>query len=451
MKKQVNVWVELTGNECEASEYIGWHDDSYVEAGATGGHPFKQPVAGAAAPRWHRAARLRWRALGLPDEDARHIVALFDAGYAAAYPAGYVPACPRVVYLGGITYEVAEPLPAPALPAPVQPEAMVPLAGRRYPADSTALYLENIPLASLVELQVFPRHQEFTSLWLQGVSLPKAEPLASFPGLQQLRIQSCGLVHPPDCRALPRLQVLGCNNNALTQIPNIDGLPDLRELDMSANRLTSLAGLASPTLQTLNAAENQLTQLPAGPLPSLQEFSLQHNVIADLTPISQFAQLHVLNLSNNPVQDITAVLALSQLQELHLAGAYLCHLPDLMGLPALHKLVLARNRFTALPPLRSQSLQWLDVSGNALTTLPALGELPALWSLDVSDNRLELLAGLDQLPSLQGLYLHGNPLKAMSRPTYEFLRRSPVERFGLTWEEELSLPRFVKKHGIQLV
>lgn len=449
MKKLVHIWVELTGNECEANEYIGPHDDSYAEAGSPGGRPFAGQ--GSAAPRWHRAARRRWRALGLPDETARYVVTLFAADYEAAYPAGYVPQCPRVVYLGRLAYEVPAPLPAPAPESPARLGAIVQLAGRTFPAEATALYLENLPLGSLADLRVFPRHAEFTSLWLQQVQLPRAEPLVLFPGLQQLRIQSCGLAHPPDCRALPQLRVLSCNNNALTQPPDLAGLPALHELNVSANRLTSLAGLASPSLQTLDAAENQLTQLPAGPLPGLRQLSLQHNAIADLPTIGQFVQLQVLNLSNNPVQDLAPLLALPQLQELHLYGAHVQHLPDLAGLQALHKLVLARNRLATLPPLCSPSLQWLDVSGNTLPALPNLAGLPALWSLDVSDNRLELLACLEELPNLTGFYMHGNPLKAISRPTYEFLRRSPVEFFGLTVGEELSLPRLVKKHGIQLV
>lgn len=255
---------------------------------------------------------------------------------------------------------------------------------------------------------------------------------------------------------MPALTHLKLNQNCLEtfQLSERDPLAMLTDLDLSQNLLMELwedvgAGPTLPSLQLFNLSTNMLQALPAGIFTHTKQITtvdLSYNRL-DLCP-----QLAVLGRSA-PCVDIRGLATLTRLS---LAG---CGLRDLGGHPfrgtALTHLDLSDNREALsgdlgwlrdvavtlqVLSLRNtnlssasvdfsafQSLAGLDLSGNALTTLPAsLGALK-LRSLDLRDNSLTALpADVAWRPlgrSLQELYLSRNPYNCCTLGWWEALQR----------------------------
>ncbi|MDH4481795.1 MAG: leucine-rich repeat-containing protein kinase family protein [Rhodoferax sp.] len=105
------------------------------------------------------------------------------------------------------------------------------------------------------------------------------------------------------------------------------------------------------------------------------------------------------------------------LEILDLSGNALCALPD--DLPRLHKLRIlfcSHNQFTELPPMlgQCQSLQMVGFKANHIHTVPAQSLPPLLRWLTLTDNQIEELPKeIGQCVHLQKLMLAGNRLRAL--------------------------------------
>jgi Leucine-rich repeat (LRR) protein len=105
-------------------------------------------------------------------------------------------------------------------------------------------------------------------------------------------------------------------------------------------------------------------------------------------------------------------------QTLDLSGRGLTKVPEnVFGMTGLVTLDLSDNALTGALPgeiRHLKSLKVLDVSGNAMTGVPAeVGQLEDLETLDLSDNKLTgLPLELGNLKRLKTLDLSGNPYSA---------------------------------------
>ncbi|XP_039080807.1 platelet glycoprotein Ib alpha chain-like, partial [Hyaena hyaena] len=199
-----------------------------------------------------------------------------------------------------------------------------------------------------------------------------------------------GRAFPPRSRALPA-----------------PGSPSLELKSEGRSRTQQAACRRSPRLPAMSLLPLLLLLLrppPAHP-NAICEFS---NVTSQLEvncdklglkapPSDLPAATAILHLSDNPLGAFsTASLAsLARLAQLHLSRSQLSQLQADGPLPA---------------------LETLDVSHNALRSLPPLGgALPALVTLDASFNELTSLSpsALDGLSRLHELFLRGNKLKSL--------------------------------------
>ena len=139
-----------------------------------------------------------------------------------------------------------------------------------------------------------------------------------------------------------------------------------------------------------------LEQLRSGALAGFQRVALSEGLTELPTEIFQLAE---------------------SLEILDLSGNALRTLPD--HLPRLHKLRIlfcSDNLFTELPPVlgQCQNLQMIGFKANQIRTVPALSLPPRLRWLTLTDNKIEELpAEIGECAHLQKLMLAGNRLRAL--------------------------------------
>ncbi len=139
----------------------------------------------------------------------------------------------------------------------------------------------------------------------------------------------------------------------------------------------------------------------------------------DVTATHLSAIAGTLYLSNNSKIRATGLAAgdfdgLTALETLNVSANALTSLPDLSQNTALASLWAFNNALTALPDLsKNTALKTLNVDENALTALPDLSQNTALASLRASNNDLTSLPDLSQNTALKTLNVSANALTAL--------------------------------------
>ncbi|CAL1526949.1 unnamed protein product [Lymnaea stagnalis] len=162
-------------------------------------------------------------------------------------------------------------------------------------------------------------------------------------------------------------------------------------------------GLAScRNLAVLYLYDNQLNRIPClNSNCGITHLYLQNNKISIIENLSTLPQLQKLYIGGNFIRVMEGLENLQKLQELHIEHQHL---------PLGEQLLFDPRSLKAL----ESSLQVLNVSGNHLTSIDDLRQLPHLTHLMAADNELTDMKELGQLLSiwhaLVRLDLAGNPL-----------------------------------------
>jgi Leucine-rich repeat (LRR) protein len=195
------------------------------------------------------------------------------------------------------------------------------------------------------------------------------------------------------------------------------GLRGLERLDIANNRLTSLnksIGLLTG-LRELDVSENRLVFLPQelAECSELRDVELYGNMLKDVHPLSQLQQLVNIDLSHNE---------LAELPPLSTGGSLRC-------------LDMSSNKIMELPAgfADLNSLEWLDLSGNRLTSIAALRGL-RLRELHVDNNSLKSLP----IEMVKGIGLE--TFSALDNPFRPLIGR----RAGVT--SAVDIVRVVREH-----
>lgn len=286
--------------------------------------------------------------------------------------------------------------------------------------------------------------------------------------VQELDLSGKGIADISVLSECKDLRILNLSGNGLADLSPLMNLPALESLNVADNEvgdLRPLIGMAS--LRSVNAANNQLTDTAAaGAMGDLTELDLSGNLLTDFSGLEKLQNLRRLNLSGTGLttedldclkdldglvqlyiednQDLTgeAVDALrvelpncaiyhSQLiytvqigglsvpdnsQELNLSGRELTNISSLSGLYQLRRLDLSGNSLEIIAVFQyaqfRETLEVLDLSGNAIVDLTPLSSLTALRELDLANNQISDLSALKELKSLESLDLRGNLLSA---------------------------------------
>ncbi len=318
------------------------------------------------------------------------------------------------------------------------------------------------------DMSVIMNYITLNSLSLSGNNVAYPFGLENLLQLNVLDLSNNEITFMGDLSFYPQLVSLNLSNNPLDMIYGLNNASNLRALNLSNTRLTNsqdfanltqltelhLSGLTIPGMELLTIAQqnSQLSVLSLANIdlkdqyfsgdswPMLSKLDISHTGIIDFYTVSN---LEALDLSGNQLTNVAALQMQSSLQSLDLSGNRLLSFGEIdtvirnnpqltelglsdiqvgyfptymtpMGLPyGLTRLGLDRTglEFDLMSLNSYSTLRDLSVSGNQLTYLVGIQDLPNLKHLDVSDNKM--LMGVYELMSpnmtqLQSLNLSGN-------------------------------------------
>ena len=209
-----------------------------------------------------------------------------------------------------------------------------------------------------------------------------------------LGVPECS-VHIPDYNFRTALkEALGKDPG--TEI-SLDDMKSLTTLNMLPYGFRNLEGL--------QYAEN-LVSLTLGvssspPDPDVVSF---HNLIKDLSPLSDIANLTELNLARVGIEDLSPLAGLTRLEHLDVGYNGVKDLSIVAALPRLETLIAPDNNVDDLTGFYGAGvLKELDLSDNLITDISPLASLTNLELLNIGHNDIGDSSGLNNLTSLERL------------------------------------------------
>ncbi|KAL5466748.1 hypothetical protein EMCRGX_G030897 [Ephydatia muelleri] len=251
---------------------------------------------------------------------------------------------------------------------------------------------------SIVQLEISSLCKQLTSIDLSQNDLANIpDTLCDLTALEKLNVSGNRLNRLPIMIFLmPQLKILKAACNDLETLPTRVGEKcALEQVDIHGNHVCSLPAqllFRATRLQILNVSSNKLTSLPIlSPNDegrSLVELYASDNQLEPaLNIIAGFSKLKVLHLAYNGITNIPGSLfqSLRDLEYVNLSGNQLDTLPDPTICRSLKCLLIHSNRLTALPMFsNTETMRALDASCNLLTEVPK--QTLKLVHLDLSAN-----------------------------------------------------------------
>uniref|UniRef100_A0A8C0CNH4 Podocan n=1 Tax=Balaenoptera musculus TaxID=9771 RepID=A0A8C0CNH4_BALMU len=240
----------------------------------------------------------------------------------------------------------------------------------------------------------------------------------------QLRAQG---IHPRAFQGLKRLHTVHLYNNALERVPS--GLPRrVRTLMILHNQITGIGRDDATTyfLEELNLSYNRITSPKVHrdafrKLRLLRSLDLSGNRLRTLPP-GLPRNVHVLKIKRNELAALArgALAGMAQLRELYLTGNRLRSRAlaprawaDLAGLQLLD---IAGNQLTDIPERLPESLEYLYLQNNKISTVPA--------------------NAFDSTPNLKGIFLRFNKLAVGSVVESAFRRLKHLQVLDIEGNHE---------------
>ena len=230
------------------------------------------------------------------------------------------------------------------------------------------------------------------------------------------------------------IMYLDISDNQVSDVSVLQKMPALTQLRASDNRIESCLDFAPPLCTSENAWSSG--HRAVGSL--LSSVDLRGNAIAQINDLSRHKLIEVLLLGRNFISKIEGLSNLSNLKVLDLSYNNLCAIEGLRGL-MIQELNLRGNRIEDLSALGAEELPRLtvlDLAENRIKTLKPLRACDHLSFLDVRDNKLEAIRQVEflkDLKSLEVLYFIGNP--AARKPHYRkriIFRLPHIDRIDFT-------------------
>uniref|UniRef100_A0A8D8X991 Protein toll n=1 Tax=Cacopsylla melanoneura TaxID=428564 RepID=A0A8D8X991_9HEMI len=271
----------------------------------------------------------------------------------------------------------------------------------------SSAYFENLSLQTIL-------FEDSVGLRRLHQDLFKGTPELVFLGLNRNNITT---LDPGVFQGLRNLEFLYLNHNSITDLHAdiFEHLTSLLDLEIINNRLVSLPrGLFRNCrkLERLDLHENALHTLE-GPqfefLSRLQLLDLRYNRLEKITD-GMFNGTHGLldlHLSHNRINAISKpafdiLCNNNHLDRIDLSNNDLEWNSDLVVSPFnscknIESLILSNNRISYIHNDWIMGIQWLDLNGNNITTLPDFNSFTSQsWTLDVSYNQIKTV-GLDSI------------------------------------------------------
>lgn len=235
----------------------------------------------------------------------------------------------------------------------------------------------------------------------------------------EINLNRQSLEQVPSLKEFPKLKILdlGCNKIKHVMPGDLEKNCDLRELKLYANEITEISGLDScKELNNLLLQHNKIKSIDKGlqHVRKLKVLRLDSNCLSkiDFREIGCCSQITILDISCNNITDISAINALPALEELDVSNNKIGKIPDLGRCKKIQDLDASKNQISDLSGMRSlSSLTVLRVDNNEIVSLDSLGKLRALQELYLSNNRItEVKLFASQFSSLEILDVSNNAI-----------------------------------------
>lgn len=305
------------------------------------------------------------------------------------------------------------------------------------------LLLDNNNLTDIQLLQGLESLESLELLSLSGnpIDFISFDVGQSLPGLKALNLSDTNIQDLQPLMSLFDLETLSLAN--LSQISVFDARnlivnnDRLKHLDISGLVGIDLAAINLEKLETLKAADLELSYLPGNfYFEGLKVLDLSGNQLTDFPSLVDFRLLRSLNLADNEITQLDDLYELYQIEELNLAnnpivfsdlqtpyfggetvrrlildGIDLSNVTylEFWGYFSLEELSLANTGIDVFDFYDMWSLKNINLSGNHLSNIQNLVELPLLETLDLSSNSQALdISIIAQLSNLESLNLNNS-------------------------------------------
>lgn len=190
-------------------------------------------------------------------------------------------------------------------------------------------------------------------------------------------------------------------------------------------KATSLYAYKDENIRSLSGLEHAV---------NIATLVLDGNPIGDFTPLASLTNVGMLALNHTGIQDLSPLSGMAKLQKLLASDNGISDLAPLQELKGLTDLLLGNNLIENVKPLAGMPISWLDVSGNRMTDISALRDIPALQHLYLSNNQISDISVLLELENLMSVDVSGNPLDDHAPAVIAELRRNGVQVAGAPGE-----------------
>ena len=281
---------------------------------------------------------------------------------------------------------------------------------------SYAAFTDLSPIGQLVGLEHFSVHwgdrvledisalsnlRNLRTLGLDGQPVSDLSPLSDLKNLEEISLSGTLITSLDALTALKDLRALDLSNVTLAPETNFKIFPNLTRLNLSQTTTRSMADL--------------VTRLPDG----IQELDLSHNLLTDLSALSQLKALRFIRVDNNQIASAT-LNDLPELEELRIDQNPI----STFKLVSVRKLRLLSARNAGISELTSltnlTSLTELYLDENNIQDISALAELANLGSLSLNDNRITDVSPLSALTVLWQLWLERNQITTIGNAFNEY-------------------------------
>ena len=198
------------------------------------------------------------------------------------------------------------------------------------------------------------------------------------------------------------------DNNKIRTIRHIENSYLLKYLSLANNMIRKIKGLANlPALDTLFLHKNRISKIEnLECLINLNALYIVENNIKEIEGLSTLTNLKYLNLGFNPIDELKNLETLVELNELHMMD---CKIRKIEGLS------------------KNKNIDTLGFESNEISKIENISHLSRLKQLDLSYNKIVTIEGIEDLHSLRELDLTDNPLKYVTRASYDFIIRGGVK------------------------
>ena len=185
----------------------------------------------------------------------------------------------------------------------------------------------------------------------------------------------------------------------MTDLLKFDRLYSLSFVGIDGIDLQLISTLGAEQLEFMVCSLDGLGALEN--MKSLRKLSIEVCDLNEIADLAALVQLSALDVSGNNLTGLFDGSEFSALEYLDISGNRLKDVSEAFTFPALTHLNMAFNRIYTIEGIAPETLQVLDITDNAITSIAPLRPLVALTELYIGDNPLSTLKPMRYLKALQ--------------------------------------------------